>query len=1101
MSQSIPYKKEFEQIVLTGNVEEALKSLIPNSKEQLYVRFLEELKSCKKNSKISNELNKIIKDIDNITKDYQLVNECELKKNLLEFDLPSTNETRKKEIINNLGIKYHGLKFNHRPPDFATKLDKKEDNIKKEPSILSDELLKELMDKYYRDRANNHTFEFTNMDELKRNEVFAKVLKSGDDEKIKKILDAGFNPFFLLKKDEFLLFINYLNKTNIDYSNKFNLSNFTIEQIEMMLDKIKNNKVIDLNDTMESYINKVYLEKLNNVNEQNDLEAQRKILLEIYDKVKKNPALNNYTSSIIYHLLSNGIEVNNYDLDMFLNYLKNPFSFTWDFDYIFKRKNNRMNNKAYNTNFFDFDYDKVQKNELVNQYLEYFFMNKKADINTFKKYIEENYLEKYLYKAQILTGEISTYNDKLMSKMEYEDLCKSVEITICPHNKKCFKIDEPVILDLDIKNVPNLTLSIFTINTENYYLDKKQPITSLINVEGLLTSSEMLFNYNEKPQKRHRQRINLELIPNNKRGVYLIEIIGNGVSSRAIIKKGTLNLISRTTSKGKLCYIINEKNEIMKSNNTYIWYNENKYKCETDKGMIVIPYSSFKPGEDKCILFSDDYSDIANIQIDREVYKLKGHFNLNHSSVITGNMAKVTFKPLILINDRETSISILKNNCIKINLTKEEDGNIVPISNTINDIKFNENEEYEFEVQIPPLFKSISYIFECDVMNLSNHKMEHLSYSQSEDVDNGKNSKTKDFFLRKVNNGNDINYIVEVIGKNGEVISDLVLSILLKFRYLNNNLSFNLRTDDKGQINLGPLKNISSITINNETSFNIRGNSKYSYPESIDIIKGENIILPYYKEDEKDDILLIKYSGELSFSGNSNIIEVLDINNSINFKNLEISNDKKNYFEIIIHDLNEGKYVLILNDDKIDIKVHEGIYWENISNFIMEKNQFCENVEVKLPIYMDKLVIDKTNSEIKFSLKNQGNDPNKIHAKIFMYEYLPNNFNQFFDNYSSLLVENIEMKTVQPFSKWKNIYLSNRILNEEIQYVLQRRNYDDLMGNSLEMPSLLLKRQFTKSSSIEEENWKKEILIKKKKLKWQRNQKKNMVKKQLQILY
>ncbi len=166
MSQSIPYKKEFEQIVLTGNVEEALKSLIPNSKEQLYVRFLEELKSCKKNSKISNELNKIIKDIDNITKDYQLVNECELKKNLLEFDLPSTNETRKKEIINNLGIKYHGLKFNHRPPDFATKLDKKEDNIKKEPSILSDELLKELMDKYYRDRANNHTFEFTNMDEL-----------------------------------------------------------------------------------------------------------------------------------------------------------------------------------------------------------------------------------------------------------------------------------------------------------------------------------------------------------------------------------------------------------------------------------------------------------------------------------------------------------------------------------------------------------------------------------------------------------------------------------------------------------------------------------------------------------------------------------------------------------------------------------------------------------------------------------------------------------------------------------------------------------------------------------------------------------------------
>ena len=1080
MSQSLPYKKEFEQIVLTGNVEDALKSLVPNSKEQLYVRFIEELKSCKKESKISNKLIKIIKDIDNITKDHRLVNECELKKNLLEFDLPTTNEKRKKEIIDDLGKKYHGLRFNHRPPDFATKLDKKEDNIKKEPSILSDELLKQLMDKYYKDNSNNQIFEFVNTYDLKKNEVFAKILKSGDNEKIKRILDTQFNPFFLLKKDEFLLLIDYLNKTNIDYSKKFNLCNFTTEQIEMMLDKVKNEKAINLNDTMENYINKVYLEKLNNVKEQNNLEEQRKILLEIYDKVKNNPALNNYTSSIIYHLLSNGIEINNYDLDLFLNYLKNPFSFIMNFDYIFKIKNNYLNNRAYNTNFFDFDYDKVQRNELVNQYLEYFFMNKKADINTFKNYIKEDYLEKYLYKAQILTGEISTFNEKFMSKKEYEDLCKLAEITICPHNKKCFEIDEPVILDLDIKNIPNLTLSIFTINTENYYLDKKQPITSLINVEGLLTSSEMIFNYNEKPQKRHRERINLDKIPNNKRGVYLIEIIGNGISSRAIIKKGTLNLITRSTSKGKLCYIINEKNEIMKSNNTYIWYNGNKYKCEIEKGMIVIPYSSFKAGEDKCILFSDDYSDIANIQIDREVYRLKGHFNLNHSSIITGNMAKVTFKPLILINDRQTSISILKNNCIKINLTKEEDGNIVPISNTINNIKFNENEEYEFEVQIPPLFKSISYTFECDVMNLSTHKLQHLTYSQSENVDNKKNSKTRDIFLRKVNNGNVINYIVEVIGKNGEVIPDLVLPIEINFKYLNQNLSFNLRTDDKGQINLGPLKNVVFVKINYETIFNIRGNSKYSYPESIDIIKGENIILPYYREDVLDDILLIKYSDENSFNPNSNVIEVLDINNTINFKKLEIPNDKDNYFEIMIHDLKEGKYILIFSDDKININVHEGTYWENISNFIMEKNQFCENVEVKLPIYMDKLIIDKENSEIKFSLKNQGNDSNKIHAKIFMYEYLPNNFNQFFENYSSLLVENIEMKTLQPFTKWKNIYLSNRILNEEIQYVLQRKNYDDLMGNSLEMPSLLLKRQFTKVSEIEEEKLEKGNTYKKK---------------------
>ena len=103
---------------------------------------------------------------------------------------------------------------------------------------------------------------------------------------------------------------------------------------------------------------------------------------------------------------------------------------------------------------------------------------------------------------------------------------------------------------------------------------------------------------------------------------------------------------------------------------------------------------------------------------------------------------------------------------------------------------------------------------------------------------------------------------------------------------------------------------------------------------------------------------------------------MLDIKKYLTFKNLEISNDKRNYFEITIHDLTEGKYGLILNQEIITIEIHDGNYWENMSNFIMEKNQLCDNYEVRLPIYMNNLVIDKTNSETQFSLKNQLGNPN-----------------------------------------------------------------------------------------------------------------------------
>ena len=68
-----------------------------------------------------------------------------------------------------------------------------------------------------------------------------------------------------------------------------------------------------------------------------------------------------------------------------------------------------------------------------------------------------------------------------------------------------------------------------------------------------------------------------------------------------------------------------------------------------------------------------------------------------------------------------------------------------------------------------------------------------------------------------------------------------------------------------------------------------------------------------------------------------------------------------------------------------------------------------------------------------------------------------------------MLNEGTENLLTNKFSKWKNIYLSNRILNEEIQYVLKRQELENQLGNSLPLPSLLLKRAFKRDCENEEE--------------------------------
>jgi hypothetical protein len=59
----------------------------------------------------------------------------------------------------------------------------------------------------------------------------------------------------------------------------------------------------------------------------------------------------------------------------------------------------------------------------------------------------------------------------------------------------------------------------------------------------------------------------------DKSGIFIIEIIGNGMSARAIIKKGSLQLIvSDITVAGNHCYILDEKRQICAGPDTGVYF-------------------------------------------------------------------------------------------------------------------------------------------------------------------------------------------------------------------------------------------------------------------------------------------------------------------------------------------------------------------------------------------------------------------------------------------------------------------------------------------------------------------------------------------------
>ena len=1078
MSSLIGYRKEFEDVILKGKIEDALKTLVPNSAEKIYLQFCEENKKCFKEKKITAELEKIIENAKSKFLSNKFIQVLETRRDLLEYDIPSTSQEKKNKIIDELYHNYCKEKLDFEPPYFVREKktqEKEKIEIKnKTPIFLTEEMIIKAVENNIKKNERDKKYKIKNVPTKKRPKIFLEILKKDYNLAVDIIYSRMKIPFYLLTKEEFSEIINFFNKAKKSLS-VFDYNILTVEQIERLLKEVNNQIYVDKKNILSILMVKKYNKLIKKAQNKNDLDELKKILYELCNLFKEYSP--EYVPGILLYILKINKKKNIMDIEPFKEYIKNPI-----IDKVFYEQRNFYSNKISNScsnsliNIPLIDFNEINKHKFIEELLIDFFIFNKAKREDFNKYFKQEYLEKIEFISKMYKGEelkSDEYN-KYFKDSEYEEIARKTEITICEHNPSKFKLEEEVKIDFVLKNVKSLNISLYEINTENYYLQKNAPINSLINIEGIIASNNMdiVIENGGNSFKRIRKTIIFDKIPINKPGVYLIEILSNGISTRLIIKKGKLDLITRNASKGIICQIINEKREILKDDKTYLWYNGSKFSCEPKEGLIVLPYKIIEGHKNKCILVHDSYADLTEIKKTTKNYKLKGYFHLLNESIIPGNMLKINFKPILFINGREASLELIKKGIITVKMMKIENEEILPVTSVFENISFkDDNKEYEFEILVPPMMTQMIFYFNCEVDNSANDEKINLSYEQNSNFFTSNNLESFSLF-HKIGK----NYIYETLGRNGENITSKAgtnSNIQIFTNYHINPINISLQYDQNGKLNLGELNNVIKININN-CVYNLKEYSKYCYPGRIDIIQGESFTLPLYTNNKID--LESDYFQLYQYFNNKEYPSILkDIKKEIILKELYINGDKEHYYEFSLgKNLPKGKYYLTFGDNDTDqiniiIKVKEGNHWMNLENYIINDKGFVENSQIKTPIYMKNLSIDKEKGEIKFECAKTRRNIKYTHANIYLFQYQIPQINTYFNKSYNLLNEGLENFVSSKFSKWKNIYLSDRVLNEEIQYVLQRRNLDNHLGNSLPMPSLLLKRRYKNECQNEEE--------------------------------
>jgi hypothetical protein len=670
--------------------------------------------------------------------------------------------------------------------------------------------------------------------------------------------------------------------------------------------------------------------------------------------------------------------------------------------------------------------------ELVRGYLKHFLLTADSP-KEFEPYINDEYLRHTFAETKIENG---LGDEEQWASMlppdKFRQLKNRIDIDFAATNKTDFAADEAVKLDLFVKNVPTLLVKVFEINTFNFYRTQHREVDTDINLDGLVSNSEESHAYAEPPLRRMSRRFEFPQLA--KPGVYVIDFIGSGKSSRALIRKGRLQPLVTVGTAGQVVTVFDDARRPVKD--ATVWFGGAEYQPDKD-GRIILPFST-NPGRAPIVVRRGDLSCLDYIDHLAENYQLRAGIYVDRESLLTQRIATLVIRPGLYLNDKPASVKLLDE--VKLRITATDNSGI-PTSTEVPDFKLFEDHEATHEFRVPPRLASLHVTLQAKVKSLSQNKTQDLTVSESFPLNQiEQTDKTEDLHLAKFGG----EYVIELLGKTGEAKPDRAIQLSLKHRDFRQPVPTVLKTDARGRVHLGALPDIVtlSVTAPENTSHTwTLPTDHHTYRQIVQAKAGETISLPYLGSSAKpmrDELALFELRGEVIQADR--------------FENLGIKDGM-----IELHDLPAGDYDLWLKQggERVRIRVVDGSVQ---SEFVLGKLRDLELPKLK-PVQIAAITAE--DEQVAISLR-EVSPFTRVH--IFATRYQPA-YSAFADLSK---VRDAELSGIYP-SHAESVFLTGRNIGDEYRYVLDRRGQKKFPGNMLDRPSLLLNPWVVRSTDSGEQ--------------------------------
>lgn len=296
---------------------------------------------------------------------------------------------------------------------------------------------------------------------------------------------------------------------------------------------------------------------------------------------------------------------------------------------------------------------------------------------------------------------------------------------------------------------------------------------------------------------------NFPEIQEKQRGIYIVEFIGAGLSSRAMIRKGALTLIQQQADTGLVIHVVNEQKQICSTDTTLMF--ENSVHKPNETGGFLIPYGK-EVKYINAIVTHGDFAEIISFNVPRFTSSFDASLLFNEESLFTGATTEFVLQPKLFICGKLVSLGLITEPKVQIKVVNDKG----IVKNTDFDkIKLSYQEDVSIKYLVPPKTKRITITLSGKILEKDSTDPRDLKVEKTIDLDSFEHQQT--YYNTYLKNTSDKGYTIRFLGRNGEPYEGFTSQITLVQKNSSNSSSYTLKTDKNGEIHLGKLENFLSI--------------------------------------------------------------------------------------------------------------------------------------------------------------------------------------------------------------------------------------------------------------------------------------------------